>query len=41
MLKKPNETCLIICKLIIVVWGKCHNQWKVHLEKNGFEVSVL
>ena len=36
---KPNGTCLIRCKQITITWGKCHNQWKVDLEKNGFEVS--
>ena len=36
---KPNGTCLTRFKQINLTWGKCHNQWKVVLEKNWFEVS--
>ena len=36
---KPNGTCLTRCKQINIACGKCHNKWKVDLEKNGFEVS--
>ena len=36
---KPKGICLIMCKQITITWGKSQNEWKVDLEKNGFEFS--